>query len=378
MTAPLGLGVIGCGNISSTYFRLAPLFQDIEMRACADLNAATAQAQAEAFNIAAVSVDDLLARDDIDIVVNLTVPAAHRAVCEAALEAGKHVYSEKPFVLSRNDGDAILQKAGAAGLRVGSAPDTFLGASHQQARKLIDDGAIGRVTSGTAVIMGPGMEHWHPNPDFFFQPGAGPVLDMGPYYISNLVQLLGPVAAVQAVTSTPRASRTIGSGDRVGEDVAVHTPTTIHALLEFRSGAVITLLASWDVWSHNHSHLELYGEGGTLTLPDPNFFGGDLTLTQHRDAISLPPWDHPFAALNDDSRANYRTIGIADMARAILDDRPHRCSGAFAHHVVDVMTSILKAGETGRRIDISTTCDRPDPLNGAEARALMVTAQQEA
>ena len=373
MTDKLGVGVIGCGNISSAYFRLAPLFNGIQMRACADLNMAAAKTQADTFNIDAASVDDLLAREDIDIVVNLTVPAAHKDVSDAVLDAGKHVYSEKPFVLSAEEGAAILAKAQNAGLRVGSAPDTFLGGSHQLARTLVDDGAVGNVTSGTAVVQGPGMESWHPNPDFFFLPGAGPVLDIGPYYISNLVQLLGPVASVQAVSSTPRTKRTIGNGAREGEDVPVKTPTTIHATLLFQNGAVITLLTSWDVWSQSHGNMELYGENGTLYLPDPNFFGGDVRLTEKDQTIDTPEWDHPFSVVNDGSQANYRTAGLSDMAIAIQNGTPHRCSGAFAHHVVDVMTSILKSGETGQRLIIGTTCDRPAPLDGAAARALMAS-----
>ncbi len=371
MAEKLGVGVIGCGNISSAYFRLAPMFKGIEMRACADLNMEAAKAQAETFGLEAASVDDMLARDDIDIVVNLTIPAAHREVCEAVLDAGKHVYSEKPFVLSAAEGEAIISKANAAGLRVGSAPDTFMGGAHQLARQLVDDGKIGAITSGTAVVQSPGMESWHPNPDFFFLPGAGPVLDIGPYYISNLVQLLGPVASVQAVTSTPRATRIIGNGAREGEEIPVKTPTTIHATLQFANGAVITLLTSWDVWSQSHGNMELYGETGTLYLPDPNFFGGDVKMTDRGGEAEVQNWDHPFSVPNDGDNANYRAAGLSDMALAIQEGRPHRCSAEFAHHVVDVMASILTAGETGERVQVNTTCTRPDPLDGAAARALL-------
>lgn len=372
MTDTLGVGVIGCGNISSAYFRLAPLFKGIRMRACADLNLGTARTQAEAFGLEACSVEDLLARDDIDIVVNLTVPAAHRDVSESVLNAGKHVYSEKPFVLSAEDGAAIIAKADAAGLRVGSAPDTFLGGAHQLARHLIDEGAVGQITSGTAVVQGPGMEGWHPNPDFFFLPGGGPILDMGPYYISNLVQLLGPVASVQAVSIAPTKTRIIGNGPRKGAEIPVKTPTTIHASLQFVSGALITLLASWDVWAQSHGNMELYGADGTVFLPDPNFFGGELRVTSRRETVPTPRWDHPFSVKNDGDHANYRTAGLSDMALAILNGREHRCSARFAHHVVDVMTSILTAGETGTRLDIQTTCDRPAALDPAAARALLI------
>jgi len=375
MTDSLGVGIIGCGNISSAYMALGPLFKGITVKACADINLDAARIRADEFGIDAHSVDDLLARDDIDIVVNLTIPAAHYEICSKILDAGKHVYSEKPFVLSTEEGDAILKKAAAAGLRVGSAPDTFMGGSHQLARHLVDTGAVGKILSGTAIVQSPGMEDWHPNPDFFFLPGAGPVLDIGPYYISNLVQLIGPVKEVLAMTSLPRETRTIGNGEREGETVPVKTPTTIHALLRFENGAQITLLASWDVWSQTHGNMELYGEKGSLIMPDPNFFGGELRVTQGREDSDLPAWDHPFSVNNfgdDNEQANYRGAGLSDMALAISENRSHRCSGEFAHHVVDVMTCILKAGETGARVPVTTSCERPAPLDADAARALMV------
>jgi len=375
MSRSLGVGIIGCGNISEAYMKLGPLFRGFDVRACADINLAAAEARAEQFSISAHSVDDLLARNDIDIIVNLTIPAAHFEVCSQALDAGKHVYSEKPFVLSVAEGESILAKAAANGLRVGSTPDTFLGGSHQLARHLIDAGRLGKVLSGTAAVQGHGMESWHPNPDFFYLPGAGPILDIGPYYIANLVQLIGPVKEVMAMVDTPSTERTIANGDREGEVIPVKTPTTIHALLRFHSGAQITLLTSWDVWSHSLGNMELYGEKGSLYLADPNFFGGDMRLTDGPDTIELPDWDHPFSVLNfgdENEYANYRGAGLADMAQAIMEGKPHRCAAEFAHHAVDVMTSILQAGETGKRITLGTTCERPEPLDAAAARALMV------
>ncbi|RED18801.1 Gfo/Idh/MocA family protein [Pontivivens insulae] len=371
MSELIGVGIIGCGNISTAYLRLASLFAGYEVRAVADLNIEAAKAQAEAFDVRAETVDDLLGAADIDLIVNLTIPAAHAAVSKAALEAGKHVYSEKPFVLSVDEGEELAKLAAANGLRVGSAPDTFLGASHQLARHLVDSGQMGRITSGTAMVMSPGMESWHPNPDFFFQPGAGPVLDIGPYYICNLVQLLGPVASVTAFTGAASDTRTIGNGPRQGETVPVETPTTIHAVLRFHSGAIITLIGSWDVWSNEHNNMELYGTDGTMYVPDPNFFGGDLRITAKADAVATPAWSHPFGVANDGDHANYRGAGLADMVQAIAQGRPHRCSLEFSLHVVDVMTSILRAGETGQVEQISTSCDRPDALTPDAAQALM-------
>ena len=373
MAQSLGIGIIGCGNISAAYMRLAPLFKGIEIRACADMNADAAKARAEEFGLKALTVDDLLAADDIDIVVNLTIPAAHFEVSKKVLEAGKHVYSEKPFVLSVEEGKELAQIAQAKNLRIGSAPDTFMGGAHQLARKLVDSEAVGAITSGTCFVQSPGMEMWHPNPDFFFQPGGGPILDLGPYYVSNLVQLLGPVKRVAAMSSMGSEERTITSQPRHGQKIKVETPTTIHAILQFHSGAQVTYCASWDVWQHGHSNMELYGREGTLHVPDPNFFGGEVRMTKQSGFVNIPEkWDHPFSRANDRTFANYRTAGLADMGVAILENRPHRCSLEFALHVVDVMTAILDSGEKGQFIEISTTCDRPAALDPEAAKALLV------
>ncbi|MEP2978731.1 MAG: Gfo/Idh/MocA family oxidoreductase [Lentilitoribacter sp.] len=378
MMKKLGVGIIGCGNVSAHYMRYGSMFNGVEVIACADINPEAAKARAEEFNLRADSIEDLLAADDIDIIINLTIPAAHLEVSQSILNAGKHVYSEKPYVLSTEEGDTLKALAAEKGLRIGSAPDTFLGGSHQQARRLIDTGTIGKVTSGTAIIMGHGMEHWHPNPDFFYQPGAGPVLDIGPYYISNLVQLLGPVERISAMTSTPSKTRTISNGPRNGETIPVDTPTTIHALLQFKSGAIITVICSWDVWNHDHNHMELYGEDGTMYLPDPNFFAGDLKITSGSEAVDLPSWEHPFTVPNfkndnagGEMLANYRGAGLSDMSLAIQEGRGHRCSMEFAHHVVDIMTSILTAGETNQTVELTTTCERPEVLDAAAAQNLL-------
>ena len=346
----LGIGIIGCGNISTAYLTLAPLFKGIEVRAVADINPSAAQEKADEFNVRAQSVKDLLGADDIDIVVNLTVPAAHFSTTKTILQAGKHAYSEKPLVLSLKEGKELTALAAEKGLRVGSAPDTFLGGAHQQARALIDQGALGNIVSGTAHVMSHGMEHWHPNPDFFFLPGAGPMLDIGPYYVTNLIQLIGPVKRVAALTSAASAIRTITSEPRSGETIPVKTPTNIHALLEFEQGAVITLSTSWDVWAHRHENMELYGTEGSLYVPDPNFFGGDVDLIgKDGEVLEKPVFEHPFSVPNKDQldgkMANYRAAGLADMAQAIAQNRPHRCSMEMAVHAVDVMTSVLKSGE---------------------------------
>ncbi len=376
MTEKLGVGIIGCGNISAAYMQLGPLFRGVEIRACTDVNPDAAKARAEEFDLRAESIDGLLAADDIDIVVNLTIPAAHYEVSKQAIEAGKHVYSEKPFVLSVEEGKALAELAEQKGVRVGSAPDTFLGGSHQLARHVIDSGALGKVVSGTCHVMSHGMEHWHPNPDFFFKPGAGPILDVGPYYVTNLVQLIGPVKRVGALASVPTRERVILSEPRKGEKITVETPTTIHAVMEFESGAIVTLGASWDVWHHKHANMELYGEKGSLHVPDPNFFGGDLIVTDEQRVVDVPQWEHPLGVPNQEAKdgrglANYRAAGLADMALAILEGRPHRCSLEMSLHAIDVMTSILKSGETGSFVDLSTTCERPAALDVEAARGLL-------
>ncbi|WP_223475236.1 Gfo/Idh/MocA family protein [Oricola indica] len=372
----LRVGIIGCGNISTSYLRLAPLFKALEIRAVADLNIGAAKARADEYGVIAMDVAELLASKEIDVVVNLTIPDAHFTVTKSILDAGKHAYSEKPLVLSLEEGKALRTLADEKGLRVGSAPDTFLGGAHQLARARIDEGLIGEVVAGTCHVMSHGMEHWHPNPDFFFMPGAGPVLDIGPYYITNLIQLIGPVKRVGALTSSATPTRTILSNPRKGEEIPVGTPTNIHALLEFENGATITLSASWDVWAHRHANMELYGLEGSLFVPDPNFFGGVVEHAGRDGKIApLEAWEHPFGVANEEhpggARANYRTAGLADMAQAIVDGRAHRCSLDLAIHAVDVMTSILKSGETGGFVEMTTTCARPEALSPDDARKLM-------
>lgn len=374
----LGLGIIGCGNISTSYLRLAPLFKGLEVRSVADVNMEAAQARAAEFNVNAQSVDDLLANRDLDVVINLTIPDAHFAVTKRILEAGKHAYSEKPLVLSLDQGVTLRDLAKAKGLAVGCAPDTFLGGAHQQARAALDAGRVGEITAGCAAVLNHGMEHWHPNPDFFFLPGAGPMLDLGPYYVANLINLLGPVKRVGALTSSAMTERVITNGPRNGETVPVKTPTNIHALLEFHSGATINLSTSWDVWHHKRNHFELYGTDGTLYVPDPNFFGGPVEIGGKDGSLTeLAPWDHPFGVPNQEHPgrgllANYRTAGLADMVAALQEGRDARCSLERTLHGVDVMLACLSSGETGQFVTLSTTCTRPAALSPAEARALLV------
>ena len=375
MSDTLGVGIIGCGNISAAYLKLIPLFKGIEVLAVADIDMDLAKARAKEFGPAAQTVKDLLGNRDIHIVVNLTVPSAHFKVSKQILEAGKHVYSEKPLTLSLADAKALQALAKKKKLQVASAPDTFLGSAHQLARKVIDDGMVGKIASGTAHILSHGMEHWHPNPDFFFKPGGGPILDMAPYYIANLINFIGPVKRVAALSGMARKRRVITSEPRKGEKLTVKTPTTYHALLEFANGAMVTLSASWDVYAHRHQNMELYGTEGAIFVPDPNFFGGDV-IVAGTDTVqkTLPGWDHPLGINNHKSSqgdvANYRGAGLADMAQGIMMKRDIRCSIDRMAHVVDVMTSIMKSGETGKFVALRSTCTRPRALGPKEARAL--------
>jgi predicted dehydrogenase len=378
MSKTYGVGIMGAGNISAAYLRLAPLFRNLEVRAVADILPAAAQRRAEEFGVRAQTPDELLKNSEVDVIVNLTIPATHFSVSRDILSAGKHAYSEKPFVLSVEEGIQLKALADEHGLRVGSAPDTFLGGSHQQARAIIDSGKLGRIASGTMHVMSRGMEHWHPNPDFFFQPGGGPILDLGPYYVTNLINLAGPVRRVSAFTSMARTEREVtAEGPFKGTFVKVGTPTTIHAILELHSGAIVTLGTSWDVASHGHHNIELYGTEGSVYVPDPNFFNGDVTITDRAGTKEkVTPWDHPFGVPNQDldkpnPRANYRNAGLSDMLTAAETGRHARCDLDVALHAVDVMTSILKAGETGQVITLSTTCERPAPLGPDEARAML-------
>lgn len=378
MAKTYGVGIMGAGNISAAYLRLAPLFKGLEVRAVADIMPEAAKKRAEEFGVAAQTPDELLKNSEVDVIVNLTVPAAHYRVSMDIISAGKHSYSEKPFVLSLEEGLSLKKAADERNLKVGSAPDTFLGGAHQQAREIIDSGKLGKIMSGTTHVMSRGMEHWHPNPDFFFQPGGGPILDLGPYYITDLVHLLGPVKRLSAFTNMARAEREVtAEGPNKGSFIKVGTPTTIHGVLEFHNGAIVTIGASWDVAAHGHHNIELYGTDGSIFVPDPNFFGGDL-ITAGLDGARAPvtPWDHPFGKPNQDldkatPRANYRCAGLADMMLSHETGETARCGLDVALHVVEVMTGLLKAGETGQVLTLETTCERPRALGIEGARALL-------
>jgi len=357
MNTPPGIGVIGCGNISSVYLENLKSFRKVRLVACADLITERARAQAEAFGIPqAITPEALLSHSDVDVVLNLTTPEAHAAVGLAALEAGKHLYNEKPLAAGLDDARKILAEAKSRKLQVGCAPDTFLGSGLATCRKLIDDGLIGDPVAGCAFFTSPGHESWHPDPTFYYKPGGGPLLDMGPYYLTALVALLGPVERVTGCTRKSFPTRTITSQPRHGDKIQVDVATHETALLEFAGGPVVSVIMSFDVQATHLPMLEIYGSRGSLAPGDPNTFGGPIEVYQRsagawRSHDLLPGYSH-----------NSRGIGVAEMAEALAEGRPHRASGDMALHVLEVMHSIHQAAASNRHMLLLTACNRPDPL----------------
>jgi predicted dehydrogenase len=350
------VGIIGCGNISAIYLKSPQVFPILEILACADLAIDRAEAKAAEYGIQALTVNQLLEHPDIEIVVNLTIPGAHAQVAGAALAHGKSAYSEKPLALSTADGLALLNAAAQHNLRVGCAPDTFLGGGLQTCRKLIDDGWIGEPVAATAFMMSHGHEHWHPDPEFYYKPGGGPMFDMGPYYLTALVSLLGPVRRVTGATRATFAERTVTSQQKYGQTIQVEVPTHVVGVMDFASGAIATIITTFDVWSAELPRIEIYGTHGTLSVPDPNTFGGPVRVRRagSTDWHEVPiPYHYT---------TNSRGLGVADLAHALASGRPHRASGELALHVLEIMESIHVASRDGAHVNLATTCTRPAPL----------------
>ncbi len=352
------VGIIGCGNISQAYFNGAKLFEVLEVVSCADINPEVAWAKASENGCTAQTVDELLANPDVDLVINLTIPAVHAEVSLAALQAGKHVHCEKPLAVHLDDAKKVLEVAAEKGLLVGCAPDTFLGAGLQTARKMVDDGWIGTVFSGSAYLMSRGPESWHPNPAFFYEVGGGPMFDMGPYYITALVHLLGPVKEICGVTTRGFEERIATCKEQFGKMLPVSVPTHSSGTLVFHSGAVVTVTISFDVYKHGHSPIELYGSEGSLKVPDPNTFDGPLEIW----TPTTGEWRNQ--ALSHPYRENSRSIGAADMAYAILSGgtRQHRSSGALAYHALEVMHAFEKSSTLKKHVTIESKPLQPAPL----------------
>lgn len=369
------VGVIGCGRISDIYLQNCAAFDLLDVVACASLDADEAAAKARKHNIPiACAAQDIFDNPEIDIVLNLTVPKAHAEITCAALSAGKHVYAEKPFVSDLADGQRILDLAAQRGLVVGNAPDTFLGGRWQTCRKLIDAGVIGTPIGVTAFVGTHGTERHHPNPDFYYQKGGGPLLDLGPYYLTAMVFLLGPISRVAGLSRRAFDRRMIENGPRNGEWMPVEVDTHVESLLEFRSGVIGSMTMSFDVWDSETPRLEIYGTEGTICIPDPDpvhgandFHGPVLYRTRETSRWTHQPRpvgrdDWQLARNTHGFNENARGLGLLDLAYAVKNGRPPRASAQMAYHICEVMDGILEAPKRGRFVDIASTCERPLPL----------------
>ncbi|MFJ1598928.1 Gfo/Idh/MocA family protein [Streptomyces sp. NPDC088261] len=357
MGEPLRIGMVGAGKISGAYLDTLERLENVRLTAVTDLDASRARAAAARVPGAEVagSVAELVVRSDVDAVLNLTVPAVHAEVARVALAVGKHVYGEKPLTATREEADALLASAEADGLRIGCAPDTVLGTGVQTARRAVDDGLIGRPVAATAFMTTAGHERWHPDPEFYYRPGGGPLLDMGPYYLTALVHLLGPVVRVTGAASRPRAEREIGSGPRAGERFAVEVDTHVTGVLEHAGGALTTLVMSFDVHAARLPRIEVHGTEGSLSVPDPNGFDGDVDLHPANGAWRTLPVSAGRVGAG-------RGEGLSDLADAIAAGRPHRASAEVARHVLDVMLTLLDSAREGSALPVESTCARPDPV----------------
>ncbi|WP_344746541.1 Gfo/Idh/MocA family protein [Streptosporangium vulgare] len=367
---PVGVAVVGCGVISGQYLRNLTAYPAVRVVACADLDRSRAEAAAAEHGVAhAGDPGEVLGLPEVELVVNLTVPAAHAEVAGAAVAAGRHVYNEKPLTLDRESARRLLAAAGLAGVRVGSAPDTFLGAGLQAMLRLLAEGGAGRPLSAVALMQGPGPQRWHHDPEFLFRRGGGPLFDMGPYYLTALVAALGPVARVTAMSGRSLDRRVIGAGPRAGTSFPVEVATHVTALLEFASGAVATTVFSFDSPLGRQDFLEFTCAEATVAGPNPNGFGGPLR--------SRRAGETEWSALPVPGTVTGRGVGVAEMAVAIRRGRPHRASGELGLHVLDVMTSIGESAERGEFVDVTSTCPRPDPLpEGWDPRIATPMAQE--
>jgi predicted dehydrogenase len=366
----LNIGVAGIGKISGIYLRnLTGMFSKrVSLCAVTDIVEERAAQAAKDYHVRHIKTLDEMAGDpDIDIILNLTQPQVHHEVAMKAVHHGKHVYTEKPLCVSREEAAGLLAAAKERKVRVGGAPDTFLGAGIQTCRKLLDEGWIGRPVAASAFMLCHGHEHWHPAPEFYYKKGGGPLFDMGPYYLTALVNLLGPVVRVSGSAQKGQAERVITSEPLNGKVITVEVPTHTAGVLDFGSGAVGVMVMSFDVWTSSMPFIEIYGTEGTMQVPDPNYFRGKVRVRRFRDE----DWaDIPLVLAGPDNAKdedwdrvnNWRGIGITDMAEAIAEGRPHRASGELAYHVLEIMHGIHDASNSGKYYETKSTCSRPEPM----------------
>jgi predicted dehydrogenase len=352
------IGVIGCGNISGIYFSNLGKYKPVEVVATADLDIERAKVAAAKYGVAKTcSVEQLLADPEIEIVLNLTVPKAHYSVAKAALQAGKNVYNEKPLTVARAEGEEIMGLAKSKGLLVGCAPDTFLGAGLQTCRKIIEDGLIGEPIGANAFMLCHGHESWHPSPEFYYEQGGGPMFDMGPYYLTALVSLMGPVVRVSGSARASFPTRTITSEPKKGKVIPVDTPTHLVGVLDFENGAIGQITTSFDVWASRLPCIEVYGTEGSMSVPDPNGFGGTVQIRKPGDS------DWQDVTHSHGYAENSRGLGVMDMAYAIRTGRPHRASGELAFHVLDIMHAVHTASDSGKAVELKTALVKPEPMD---------------
>ncbi len=378
------IGLIGCGHIAETYFRAEKYFNNIKIIKCADINEKASKRCALNFGIKSVTVNDLLKDKEIEIILNLTIPKAHYQISKKALINGKHVYSEKPLAINLNDGKKLLKISEKKKLYLGSAPDTFLGGGIQKSKELVEKNIIGNVKLGNAVFAFPGIQSYHPNPEpWFTKKEGGPVIDMGPYYITALVNLLGPAKKVTGTIIQGQKYRTIGIGPKKGKKFKVECPTTYLSTITFKNDSVIRLTLSFDVIAHQRNHIELYGEKGSMIVPDPNMFGGSvLTCNKLGDNWKeFKTTKMPLGRINirtqssraneTPTNANYRGVGLSEMAYSIENKRKHLCSGEISLHVLDIITSIMKAASSGKIQYINTFCVKPKKFSKLDIKKLL-------
>lgn len=352
---PVRIGVIGAGTISQQYLTNLTAFPDVAVVAIGDLVPEAAQARALEFGVPRHgSTDEVLADPEVELIVNLTIPSAHFAVTSAALERGKHVWTEKPLAMSRSDGQILVDLARREGLRLGGAPDTVLGPGFQTSLRLLRGGRLGQLQSALSIFQDPGPDRWHPNPSFLFQEGAGPVYDIGPYYLTSLALALGPMTSVYAVGSRAREQRRVVAGPRAGEVFDVTVPTQVTTTIQYASGANSTSILSFDSPHRRHGFLELSGAEGSLSAPDPNMFDGEV-----RVAESGGEWALEAETSSDCSRG----LGALDMARSLRSGTPHRLQGDLALHVLDALVAIEESVATGGPVPLSTSFEPTAPVD---------------
>ena len=378
------VGLIGCGHIAETYFRAQKYFNNIKIMKCADINNKSAEKCASIYGIKALSVNEILNDKEVEIILNLTIPKAHYEVAKKALLHNKHVYSEKPLAINFKDGKELLNIANKKKLYIGNAPDTFLGGGNQKSKELLEKNTIGKINLGNAIFAFPGVQSYHPNPESWFsKKEGGPVIDMGPYYLTALVNLLGPAKEVSGSIMRGVNYRTIGIGPKKGKKFKVECPTTYLSTVVFENDTVIRLTLSFDVIAHQRNHIELYGKKGSLIVPDPNMFGGSVYIckklgdpwkefkTEKMSLGKINIRNKSLRANESSTNANYRGAGLSEMAYCIENKKKHRCSGELSLHVLDIIQSTMKASKTGKKQKIKTTCKIPKKFTEKEIRKLL-------